>query len=400
MHVADTSEVTGPQAKVGAIPFIVMMAGLASQSLLFSLPPPLLPAMAQTYGANGPFITQMVFAVASLGLMITSIISGLLVRALGVRGLLIISSALYGLAGLIPWLTADTTILLLSRLLAGGGCGLLTTGCTMLLAHCYSGSARSRALGYQTALGSITGLVALLIAGSTVGSLGWHPAFLLYGLFGLPIMLLAIVGVAPVPLPAQSAERGMGEAFANIWPICVAACLLMMVPLLVGSETPFVLTTIGVTSPLIQSGVISMVTIMSAVSGTLFGSVQTTLGVQRTFAVSLVLSAAGLVLVALAGNAWIAGIGCALFGLGLGMFIPHLWVLATTLVPERTRGHAIGLLTTSMFLGGFLYPFLFGAVQKLFGLGGGIVAIAVVLTLTAIAIMMARRTRLAGGAVA
>lgn len=229
---------------------------------------------------------------------------------------------------------------------------------------------------------------------------GWHLPFLLYGIFALPVVVLSIVGVAPVPLSSQAAQTGLSEALARIWPVLIAACLLMMVPLLVGSETPFVLTTIGVTSPLIQSVVISMVTIMSAVSGTLFGSVQTTLGVRQTFALSLVLSAAGLVLVALAGNAWIAGIGCALFGLGLGMFIPHLWVLATTLVPERTRGHAIGLLTTSMFLGGFLYPFLFGAVQKLFGLGGGILAIAVLLTLTAIVIVMARRTRLAGGALA
>jgi hypothetical protein len=50
----------------------------------------------------------------------------------------------------------------------GGACGLLATACTMLLTHFYSGAARSRALGFQTSLGSITGLAALLIGGFSV----------------------------------------------------------------------------------------------------------------------------------------------------------------------------------------------------------------------------------------
>ncbi|MGI4746863.1 MAG: MFS transporter, partial [Janthinobacterium lividum] len=193
---------------------------------------------------------------------------------------------------------------------------------------------------------------------------------------------------------------GMGEAFGCIWPICIAACLLMMVPMLVGSQVPFVLTGIGVTVATTQAFVIAMTTVMSAISGTLFGRVQATLGVTYTFAISLLLAALGLAFIGFAPSAVVAGIGCALIGIAIGLYIPHLWVLATTLVPEPIRGHAIGLLTTSMFLGGFLYAFLFGGVQRAFGLGGGLVAVAVLLALAAIGVTIGRRSRLSGGAVA
>lgn len=400
MHIAGTEQLERPQAKIGIMPFVVMMAGLASQSMLFSLPAPLLPAMAHDFGANGPFIAQMVFALASLGLMFTSISSGLIVRLTGVRPLLILSSGLYALAGLIPWLTSSVPVLLGSRLLVGGACGLLTTACTMLLAHSYSGAARSRALGFQTSLGSVTGLAALLIGGGSVQAFGWHPAFLAYGVFALPVVLLSMIGVPPVPLSAPVAHMGMGLALARTWPVCIAGCLLMMVPLMVGSDVPFVLTAIGVGTPIVHSIVLAMVTIFSAVSGAVFGRVQVRLGVKNTFAASLLLSALGMLLIGLASAAWMAGLGCILVGFGLGFYIPHLWVLSTTLVPESMRGHAIGLLTTSMFLGGFLYPFLVGGLQKAFGLGGALASIAVLLALAAASAMVFARARLSGGAIA
>ncbi|MGI4942085.1 MAG: MFS transporter [Janthinobacterium lividum] len=398
MHSASTDDVAdhGVQGSVGVMPILVMMSGLASQSLLFSLPPPLLPVMAGDFGANGGFITQMLMAVASLGLMITSIVSGAAVRAVGVRGILIVSAAIYGLAGIVPFATANPTLLLVSRLFVGGACGLFTTGCTMLLSHSYVGTARARALGYQTSIGSVLGLIVLVIAGASVKSVGWHPAFLLYGVFALPLVLFALVGVPAVPLPPGGNQPGFAEAFGRIWPILVAACLLMMVPILVGGEVPFILAAVGVTVPLIQSAVISMITIMAAVGGALFGSIQTRLGVRRTFAAALLVAALGFALIGFAANAWVAALGCAFYGIGLGLYIPHLWVLATSLVSERIRGHAIGLLTTSMFLGGFLYPFLFGPLQKAVGLGGAFEVVALLLAIAAIGMLMARRARLAG----
>jgi MFS family permease len=132
------------------------------------------------------------------------------------------------------------------------------------------------------------------------------------------------------------------------------------------------------------------------VSGSLFGQVQGALGVRETFAVALLLAAAGMGCIGIAATGWMAGLGCALAGAAVGFYTPHLVVLSTSLVPEAQRGHSVGLLTTSFFLGGFLYPFLVGALQKIFGLSGALQAIAVLLGLGAAGVFCVRRTRLNG----
>lgn len=385
----------GP-GRAGTAAFLVMMSGSVSQSQLFSLLPPLLPVMARSFGGNGAFIAQMIFALASLGLMVISITSGLIARAIGLRRMLILSVLLYGLAGVTPAVTSNVTIILCSRVVTGGGSGLLTTACTMLLARCYAGAARNRALGYQTAIGSISGILCVLIGGVTVASLGWHVGFLLYGIFALPVALLAIVGVPSVPRPATVAHQGFGAALALIWPVCLAACVMMMVALLVGSDVPFALTAIGVTRPLTQSVVVGLSSVLSTVTGLLFGRMQASLGIRRTFTLGILSGAVGMAAIGLGGDATLVGLGCAMVGIGVGICLPHFLVLATTLVPEPIRGHSIGLLTTSMYLGGFLYPLPLGRLQSAFGLRGALVAIAIMLAIGAAALTIGRRSRLAG----
>jgi MFS family permease len=356
--------------RTGLAALIVTMAALASQSMLFGLPPPLLPAMASSFGAHGPFIAQMIMASGSLGLMLTSVASGAAVRAVGLRRMLILAALIYGLCGMVPAATANVSLILASRVATGAGSALLTTACTMLLAHLLHGDARSKAMGFQTATGSLAGLATLGIAGATVAALGWHVPFLLYGAFAAPVALLALFGVPEIRLAPSERGQGFAAALRCVWPLCLAGCALMMIPMIAGSQTPFLLNAIGVTRPVEQSVVIGMVTLFSMVSGAGFGAVQARLGPNRTLALGLACAAAGMACLGLAGTAPIAALGCALIGIGVGLYVPYLWTMATGLVPEALRGHAIGLLNTSMFLGGFVYPFVVGALQRWVGLPG------------------------------
>jgi MFS family permease len=142
-----------------------------------------------------------------------------------------------------------------------------------------------------------------------------------------------------------------------------------------------------------------MATILASVGSMLFSRVETKLGVRQTFAAALLCAAIGVALLGVAPSAWVAGVACGLAGMGIGLYIPHLWVLPTTLELPSMQAHAIGLLNTSMYLGGFLSPILMGGLQKVFGINGALVAVGALLALASAGILMARRTRLADGAV-
>jgi MFS family permease len=352
--------------------------------------------MARSFGAQGPFIAQMIMASASLGLMLTSVASGPAVRAVGLRRMLILAALIYGVSGIVPAITSNAALILASRVVAGGGSALLTTACTLLLAHLLHGDARSKALGFQTASGSLAGLATLGLAGATVATLGWHAPFLLYGVFAAPVALLALFGVPKVALAPQIRGQGFVAASRCIWPLCLGGCALMMIPMIAGSQTPFLLNAIGVVRPVAQSVVIGMVTLFSMLSGTAFGALQARLGAGRNFGVGLACAAAGMACLGLAATAPVAALGCALIGVGVGIYVPHLWTRATGLVPEALRGHAIGLLNTSMFLGGFVYPFLVAGLQRAAGLAGAMELIGVAVAAWA-AVVLARSAISASG---
>jgi MFS family permease len=172
----------------------VIMAGLSAQSLIFSVPPPVLPAMARALGADGAWVAQLVFVLPSLGLMLAGLASGWVVARAGLRRSLVAAVLVYGAMGSLPVVSASVPVLLASRFLLGAGCAVLSTGCTMLLAQSYTGEARARLLGFQAGAGSLAGLAALVLSGALGGILGWHVPFALYGVTALPVLFVLRAG--------------------------------------------------------------------------------------------------------------------------------------------------------------------------------------------------------------
>lgn len=386
----------GSPARVGAMALVLMMAGNTSQGVLFGLPPPLIPGMVSHYGADGLFVAQMLFAIASLGLLVASIVSGGVIRLFGVRATLVWSSILFGVAGTVPWFTSDEVVLLGTRLVAGAGAGLMSTAATVVLAHCYAGAARSRMLGYQVTVGSLAGLASLALGAILVGPFGWHLPFVLYGLCGLVFLVSALFGTPAVPKP-DAMEAGFVEAFRVVWPVCLAGLLLMMVVMMMAPNLPVILTAAGHTSPLFISALIALGSASGAVGGVVFGRIQARLGVPQTFAFGLLLFAAGMVLIGSGAGMTVVGIGIASWGLGYGLFLPHVWGCVTGLVREPLRGHTVGLLTASLFLGGFIFPAVFGFFDRMFGLEGAFEALGVLCACAAAVALLARRSRVSSG---
>ncbi len=84
--------------------------------------------------------------------------------------------------------------------------------------------------------------------------------------------------------------------------------------------------------------------------------------------------------------ALVTAFGIATAGLGVGMVGPHVTNMVLDRAPAEMRARAIGLMTTSLFLGSFLNPYILQPVTK--GLGihntfllvGGLLVASVLLT--------------------
>lgn len=102
--------------------------------------------------------------------------------------------------GLIPAITTNFTVIMVSRLGLGLGVGLFSPHAISLLTHSFTGDLRARLLGYQTGLSALGNAILLGLAGILIG-LSWHAVFWLYGL----LIMIAVDVACLVPEPAEPA---------------------------------------------------------------------------------------------------------------------------------------------------------------------------------------------------
>lgn len=368
---------------------------MAAQSLLFSVLVPALPPLAMELGEHGPAIAQLTFALASLGLIFSGFAAGIVIDHLGPRPTLLAAIATFAVMGALPYITIAPVPLLASRLILGFATGIMTTTATLLLTTVYFGAARSRLIGYQVSVGSAVGLIALLVAGAIVGKMDWHISFLVYPVAVLPFLLIAIVTVPAIRTERQpSGGPGAAQAIALLWPIYLIAALIFMFPIGIGAELPFLLKIRMIVDPLIMSLVVAMTSLGSMVSGAFFGRFQAMMGARRTFALALALGAVGCFLIGTGLTSIVIGTGMFIAGVSVGLFTAYFWFAVATIAPPELRARGLALLSSALFLGGFLFPLAFGALSSQFGRPGSFVAIAVLLTAAALAALLGRTGRI------
>jgi len=393
----------------GALLFVVAMFGQAAQSVIFAVPSPVLPAMAHSFGAaEGTLVAQMLYALPSLGVVIFGFFSGWLLDRFGLRRTLLTALAAYGIMGSVPVFTASLPLLFVTRLCLGMACALVTTGCVMLLVISYQGEKRSRFMGFQSAFGSVTGLVCIVVAGALGHAFGWHAAFATYGGAAFIVLVFAAYVVhgrrveesAETELQIGHAEGGILAVMKKLWPVYLAGCLLFTYPMAAGSALPFVLAQRGVGPGLLDSLLLSAFTIFSATGAFTYGFVRRGLSARLTFALGMLLTAIGMIVTGLVTSplATFAGIGLA--GLGLGYYIPHLWIVTATAVPEHLRGRAAGLFNSAMYLGGFTSPFILNALTHSFGTAGTFTVTGLIALAAAFALVVSKPMLLTGNVTA
>jgi MFS family permease len=104
--------------------------------------------------------------------------------------------------------------------------------------------------------------------------------------------------------------------------------------------------------------------------------------------------AAGMLLISAADSFAAVMAATAVYGVGMGALMPHLFASAIRLAPERMRGRISGGLTTSIFVGQFLSPLASQPWIDRFGLAAGFSFAGILLLLLATAMAVAGLWRL------
>ncbi len=326
-----------------------------------------LPQIAQDFGSQGTFIAQMMVSIVSLGLMLGAPVSGWILSWAGTRGTFVLCSVVFGVTGACGMFLSSPTLLLASRFLTGFAAVVLTTACFWVIGTEYDEKRRARVFGFATSMGSGTSIFSVMIGGALAQLGGWRLAFLQYPVFACLILLLGLLSLQQVKPGADGGIQPRTPFFKRLLPFYLLAVLLFLILFMASTQFVFLLQSDGIASPTLRSVFLSGYTVVGALAGLAYGPLQQRLSMTGTFVLGLASMAAALAILG-----WIASpAGAAAGAVLIGFYIGVLGTYVNHFVSEQTdagsRGHALGILMTFCYLGGFLNPPVLTPLGRLIG---------------------------------
>ncbi|WP_087910595.1 MFS transporter [Croceicoccus marinus] len=307
-----------------------------------------------------------------LAIAITALFMGLLVDRFGRRKLLLISTASYGIIGVIPFFLEDLDWIYASRLLLGFSEAAILTTVNTLIADYWAEEGRRRWLTLQGMVGPALSSIMIFFAG-TLTAWRWNGIFLLY----LLAIFIAIAMWRYMFEPESDAtvrrnlgmdeDRTAAEAFPWGTMLGIAALTLFSsaiyyVFIVNGSV---VWEELGIADPESIGRITALPSLFILLGAGLFwwlGRKGCSFRIQ--VAIFLLLLGGGLALMGLTTNWQGMVAGMALQQTGAGMTIPTLIVWAQSRLPFAHRGRGMGVWTATFFFGQFSSPLLVSILRE------------------------------------
>jgi ACDE family multidrug resistance protein len=339
------------------LPLVIGITGFGV--LTFSLITPALPDLADALGVSRGVIGMVQGAVAIPGIFLALAI-GYVADRRGRRFVGVASLLVFGLAGVAGFFARSFWLLVVVRAVQGiGTSGILSLGVIVIGDMFPAGHERRRALGWNSAGLTVTGMVSPIIG----GSLAQIDPFLPFLVFAGALPMAWWARKLPGPTGSGSEpplrhvrsmigelrSRGALTDFVGLLPFA-SFSLVVFAGLGFVTTSLFLESAFGVEAA-VRGFIQSALSVGSTTGSLLAARAARRIGSSRAFGLGLVLIAAAFGGLAASPTLAAVAIALAVLGLGLGLVFPLIQDFVTSAVPGEYRGAAVGSFVTFVRLG-------------------------------------------------
>lgn len=388
---------TRPAWRRWLIMFILLTGGIKT-TLAFTTVVPALQKIAEHFAGQGDSVlgAQFVVTMAPAGMAVTGLFAGWIVARGGLRLSLFVGLGLCTITGLSQLFLGNFYVLLVSRFLLGASVVTVDIALTTTLAAEFAGKSRSRMVGFRQAISSTGTVGTMLLSGWLVQNYGWRsPAWL----FLIPAVMLVLSVIAFDRPIAAARQMASGEKYSvfQLWPIYLLSLVFSIAHTMPSFQMPFLLKELGVTDAVLISRVPALSAFVSIIAAGAFGFIYGRF--QRlTLAFAATLMGLGFIGVGNATTYNLVLLFIIIEGSGAGWNMPFFQNRLLDRVSPQQRSQAMGLLSSSLFLGHFLNPIvtaplrLYLGIHSTFMVVGGFLICGAVLMMVWIAASRGRNT--------
>jgi MFS family permease len=342
---------------------------------------PALLAISQSFQANpnAAFLARLLLVAPSAAIIMSAAGVGFVIDRTSKKLSLTVALVLYAACGTAAFLSETLEMIIVARFVLGFSLSVLITATTALVGDYFAGAERESILGWQNALRGFAN-TAFPIVGALIGILNWRLIFLVN-----LVSLLLIWPTLRLP-PAAYAQSGSYAEFSyrTVWKIYFLAFLGFLILYLLTLQIAFHLSEVGTTSPVWPGVALGIAALSAAACSTQYERLRRRLSFVNIAVLAYFLMSLGYALIGASTTLAVVAVGLVLAGLGFGMNAPNCSAWLLNKAPAGARGRALGGLTSAIFLGQIVSPFIYEPIVRYLGSAGAFLAVGIVSLLVAV----------------
>lgn len=314
---------------------------------------------------------QLLISISSLSGIPVALLLGRMERYISPKKLALVASGLFAIGGLIPIYTGNFELMFIARCIMGFGMAMCSTLSTSIVVEHFTGSMRTKLIGYCSAVKSLFG-VGFSYFGGVLATRSWRSAYWIYLLgfvvFAVVLLCLPDKGTQRVSL-GDSRKKSRQRLSKTVWYYSFAAMLMFVFFSAHGNNISLLFENYGIGTAM-QAGVASaLFTVGGFLSGLVFHRIYKRM-IEYTQVLGYLFAGFSLLMMSLGGSYGIICVESFIFGLGFYMIIPHQTLLVTASVSKEAYTLSAALHLSAMNLGQVLSPMILNRLSNLcFGEG-------------------------------
>ena len=288
------------------------------------------------------------------------------------KSLIIFALILFTVGGVAPYFSPNNlTMILVWRAIYGIGVGLLSPLGATLVVQMLSGDLQTKAMGAGSIALNVSGVIYLALAGFLANA-AWQNMFLIY-FVGLLFLVAVILWLPREPIQTEKSDVVKDAKPAFITPAMVGIAVVCFViavleyPVLINMSPLIINENIGTAA---TAGIIlALYTVGGILGSAIYAAYKRQLK-THTIPSSMLIVAAGLLLISFGTNALMLGAGTLLIGVSFGIYYPEFYMLMGKAAPVSLTAMGMSLIMVGYDLGGFISPYFYSLLAQVTGQEG------------------------------
>ena len=308
--------------------------------------------------ANQTMVITYMISVPCLIVIPMTILSGVLMRYVPSKVLMIVGVLLWLIGGTVPYFMDSLTAILGMRVIFGIGLGLVQSLCSALIVENFEDpEERGKIMGNQTAFQMLGAIIFSIVAGN-LGTIRWNIAFLVH-LIAI-ISLIAAITCLPYRKPQNvttTGEKAKFQPTGMMWVWCISFFIFMIAGQSYSNFASSIITERNLGGSAEAGYSLALFALGGLIMGFVFGKIAKNCK-KLTLTVGCVLLAISYIIMTLAPNLAASYVGAFVCGLAFSICMPCIMTGAGNSVAVTSSAMAVSIATCLQNAGMSICPYI------------------------------------------